>query len=59
MTRAAHAILADALRPSEPGLEAASDAEIRRRATALEAGIENLEPREKVQRLIERKILNR
>ena len=59
MTRAAHAILADAPRPSGPGPEAAWDAEIKRRVTATQAGTENLEPWEKVRRRIERKILKR
>ena len=59
MTRAAHAVLADAPRPSDPGPEAAWNAEIRRRVTAIEARTENLEPREKVRRRMERKILNR
>lgn len=59
MTRAAHAVLADALRPSVPGAAAAWDAEINRRVTAIEAGTENLEPWEKARRRMERKILNR
>ncbi|MDE2882587.1 MAG: addiction module protein [Acidobacteriota bacterium] len=59
MTRAAHAILADALHPPDPGTEPAWGAEIRRRVTAIEAGTENLEPWEKVRRRIERKIRNR
>ena len=45
--------------PSDPGAEAARDAEIRRRVTAIEAGTENLEPWEKVRRRTERKIRNR
>lgn len=76
MTRAAQAVLADALRvdprartelaaelpgsiggPSDPGAEAAWDAEIRRRVTAIEAGTGNLEPWNEVRRRIEREIL--
>ena len=45
--------------PSDPGAEAAWNAEINRRIAAIEAGTENLEPWEKVRRRIERKILNR
>ena len=45
--------------PSDPGAEPAWNAEIRRRVTAIEAGTENLEPREKVRRRMERKIRNR
>ena len=59
MTRAAHAVLADALRPSVPGAAAARDAEINRRVAAIEAGTENLESWEKVRRRIERKMRNR
>lgn len=59
ITRAVPTVLADALRPSDPGPEAACDAEIRCRITAIEAGTENLEPWEKVPRRIERKIRNR
>lgn len=78
MTRAAQAVLADALRldprartelaaglpgsiegPSDPGAEAAWDAEIRRRVAAIEAGTGNLEPWKEVRRRIEREILKR
>ena len=59
ITRAVPTVPTDALRPSDPGPEAARDAEISRRVTAIEAGTENLEPWEKVQRRMERKILNR
>ena len=78
MTRAAQAVLADALRldprartelaaelpgsiegPSDPGAEAAWDAEIRRRLAAIEAGTGNPEPWNEVRRRIEREILKR
>ena len=42
--------------PSDPGAEAAWDAEIRRRVAAIEAGTEDLEPWEEVRRRIEREI---
>ena len=45
--------------PPDPGVDAAWNAEIRRRVAAIEAGTENLEPWEKVRRRIEREILNR
>ena len=45
--------------PSGPGAEAAWDAEIRRRVTAVQAGTENLEPWEEVRRRTERVIRNR
>ena len=45
--------------PSDPGAEAAWDAEIRHRVAAIEAGTEDLEPWEEVRRRIEREIRNR
>lgn len=45
--------------PSDPGAEAAWDAEIRRRVAAIEAGTENLEPWNEARRRIERDILRR
>ena len=59
MIRVAQAVLAGALRPSDPGADVAWDAEIRRRVRAIAAGTENLEPWEKVRRRMERKIRNR
>ena len=58
-TELAAELLASIEGPSDPGTEAAWDAEIRRRMRAIEAGTENLEPWKEVQRRMERKILNR
>ena len=58
-TELAAELLASIEGQSGPAAEPARDAEIRRRAAAIEAGTENLEPWKEVRRRIEREILNR